>query len=545
MGKSEKGKKNFWLFLAILLFALVLLILGFVGILYMYPNRPMLGLVYAKYTDAKAYTYDENTDISTLDITSIEVHTERSNINILPLDNGVYPLSTGSSGYTYEDNVIVVHQVRRFEGFSLANVGSPTYTASLNSGNLKITTTEPYNFDINSETYVNVYVPKDFSLTSIKAISTYGAVSLATITDTSSFAVSSVNLQTLASSAINMGRINGIQNMYFRTNKGDVNFSDTHISANSITFQSTSGTFNLYNNAITGIVEVADKLYLRADGASAGAKINIVKGNVEISGDSGNFLFSQIGTESTPASLIATTDNSYIFVNALYGNASIMEQTSSYSNVVHIKQLVSSNPSTIHVGSGSLLIENTSSDIYAESSSGPIEIKNVETDKNVYAYSQSGSIYVEYKTTNSMSEDTQTTIITDSGNIDLKNISSCLSVEVREDSSYGTLNIMFNAIARKDGKTNTIKAGSRRVQFTWSGNSSDLKCKLFATTSSITSTIPIMSLVESADADYELGTYTDYYVQYRIGYNKGNTVSSASAGRLFITNASSIAVATN
>lgn len=521
------GKKGFFIWLAIALFALLLLGLAFIGILYMSPNRVMLGLVYAKYTDSHTYEYNTSTDISTLEISSIEISSERSNINILPLPDASV------------SKTIVVHQVRKFEGFSVANVGSPTYDGSFASHTLKIITTEPFPFATNSSTYINVYVSHDLELNSVKAISTYGNVSISTYCATSSFTLHSANLQTRHASSIKVGDVSGIEDYYFRTNRGNVEFSHTEFSASSVTFQSFSGTFNLYNNSMTGTLSVTDRFTCHADGSRATVRVNKVFGEVHLSGVGGDFSFNQIGKSDAHGSIIGNVDYANIFIDTLFGEASIMESTTSCSSNVYIKSIVSTRDSTFHVGSGSLRIDSTDSTVSAESTSGAISLKSITQSSSVYAYSTSGDIYLEYLASSDRHDDTNVTALTDSGDISLVNISGVLTVDVRSNSQSAKLNISFNAIAKNSEKINSIKAGGRVAHLTWLGNSTDLKCKLFTTTTASSSSSSMMSKVEIEDSDYELDSYPDYSSQYRVSYSEGST-GSYTAGRLFVSASSHV-----
>lgn len=527
--------RKFWVAIGIIFLALILTTLALMGIMYMRPNTVILGFTYAKYIDAKAYIYTEDTDISTDDIQSVYIESERSNIFICPLDNDVYPLTKDDSTITFEDDVIVVHQVMKYEGYSYAYVGRPTYEAYINQGTLHIKTTEPHHFASNPDTYVSIFLPKGMSFSSVTAVSKYGKVTVDTINTVASVEVESMTLQTLSTGSIFIRNIGDVKDFYLKTYKGNVNFENKNLNCRKVEFESTSGALLLHNSEWTSRLEVTDSLNIRSRGKCQVVADSIL-GDINILGNGGDYIFNRIGAIGAESRVIATTNYMNLTIkDILVGYVSIVKESENCKNNVKIHSLLSSidTSSVIHVGKGYADIEEVNSNVAVESSSGYIKLNKINPNKSVYAYSTSGSIYVGYLESSTRHNEVNTTIITDTGSIKAENISGILYIEVKKDSAKKILDVIMTAVTQSDD-LNVIKARDRQVNVTIRGLSDSLLCKLF-TTCQANSMTSIMQRVNSGDLDDELDIYTSFAYQYRVAYTSPIPSISNMAGRLFVT----------
>lgn len=517
--------KKFWIIIGIIALSVLLIIGACFAFLYFKPGSSILGLKYVNVENRRDYVYRQDSDHPIADVDELYINTERCNITFLV------------SGY--EDVMNVTH-INKFAGFT-RDEGTSSYSASVVPKGTKnifnIYTSEKYEGLSSQESFLYIYLPTSYSFTKITAISQYGNISITTFGGDVDIPVDNIILSTANEGNIYVNRLGTTNNVSFATTLGDVVFNqDSSVSFNKVEFNTKSGSFKLKNSTGT-ILNATDKFVVNASG-NASINIGLLNSNLELNAQGGDYFFDIIGSESDEKDVIVSGNNINFAAQQIYGMVSLYDNDSvNVSNKISINAIDSTRASVFTIGKGSARIKKVRADISISSTSGSIYLSEVDADCDVYAYSISGPIRIDYVEADGTHATTNTRVISKTGGIQLNNISGKLYVEVLGNSKTSNLAIAFNAIYNVED--NFIISKDRDLALTWSGNSDALICRLytknlasFYTASGAVSTLG--SEVTTSDVlEHDLEDYPDYSHQYRIGYGKGS-LKYAQAGKLFV-----------
>lgn len=566
-----KAWKKLLIYLAFIIGILLVVVLVVFAVMYFSPGTSILGYEYVLYNDEKIEEYTLSTNPSVSGIQAIEIITEESDIYIYPnteSDKLTIYHNQGLSGFVKSVNADLVMNVDvQTKSFEESLVSYKTFSINLN---------EPNGWIAKSNAAVYVYVPNNITPSTIYARSNSGDIHYISENEeeievdgqkqTKTHDLNCINLymKTGNYGKLNIDNKHNISNYYLKTSMGKVSFYDvTAINANTVKFETDSGLFDLRNANGDATLTLSDKLEIRSYGDYIGPTVYINKlvGNLTVDADNGLYDIGTIGSHGSNKIIAMTVNRAKIRFGDVYGYVSILGQGNDISNDIYIKNHVYDsviNTSVYECGSAPVTIDNLNANASFDATSGNINIKTATTSSNIYAYSNSGSINVNYVSSKEDHPETKLTILTKTGNINLNNVSCLLEIQVMENSSSSSLNIVFTAVAYKQENgvvyDNIIEAKNRRVNLTLEGVSDNLQFRIASTcAASIAEGTVGQDISTEYDSDgvvnndYLLRTegYTNYTHCYRIGYNKGNENYDSYAfdkwGKLLIT-ASSINV---
>ena len=549
----KQGVKRFFIYLFVLVAIFVACILVCFAIMYFSPGTEILGYQYVLYNQQLTKSITP-TELSSENVNSIKFSSTSGNIDIRPngqSENIEIIYNQSVSGITRSINADYVFDYDfKEEAYEENNL---TYSSVI------ISIEEPTGWTINSSSSITILIPSDEIYSIIFAESGTGNISyhesvsneedVYNITTSNLYlytgSYGSISINTLSSTGESISQID---NYNLKTENGEVTLNSTYISADNINFKTNSGRLNFTNSDNDATLYLTSGLNIEASGNPT-ININKLDGNLNIVSNDGSFTFNSLGSAESQKSYLLNFANAEFNVTNLYGFISLLGIGEELENNIQISSLSNSlgNTNIFHIGKGSLLINNLVGDTSISSTSGRIEVNNVDIYTSIYAYSDSGEINVNYNAHPFSVDNTSIDIFSNTGNINLSNISGRLKVDVLENSASASLNVIFSAVSKQNAEDfdNIIEARDRNVSITLRGVTNDFRFRLLSTSNvQFSDNIRgISSRIESNDNDSLLGgaEYSNYLNQYRIGYEKGLASAEIERfGRLLINTTNSI-----
>ena len=529
--------KKFWLYAGIAVLVILLAIAAVFGYMYLNPGKSVFGLKYVAIQDSKNYVYREDTDHSITGLKNIKIETDMSNIVIAASQYG---------------DVLNVKYVRKYSGFT-RDEGTSKYELIISGDDtdktFTIRTTEKYSGLTSSQSFLYIYLPNTFDFDSVRATSTQGNITYSSASSSVNMSIDSVELDTRGNASINIGKLGTTDDYLFRTQSGNVVFNEAGLfSANKIRFATASGGFYLKKTSSQSTkISATEGFYVDVSGEGT-MSIDELDADLHLTAFGGNYKFGIIGSQENNKNAYINANKITLTCSQVYGLISMLDNDmQNISNQVSISKIVcsSADTSTINCGSGEIFMNEVSANIAVQSTSGKITLLKVAPTCSVYAGSKSGDISVTYVQSDSMHASTSVKVLSETGDINVANVSGTLYAEALKSSPKAAFNISFNAVV--NSKDSYIISKDRNVSLKWIGNSDNLKARLytekeasFRTSTGASSTIG--SQVFSTDGiEYNLEGYKPTYNhQYRILYT--GAVQAANAGKLFVTGSKDVVV---
>ena len=546
------------IYIGVVLLAIVLVVIICIAVMFFVPGTSILGYQYVNYSSNTDHVFTLDTPLSISDVYAIEVTSDVAGIYIYPNENSNEIKITHNQGVTGFTKSIT----------SELSVNAEVMTRSFENDTsshktLVFTVSEPSGFMLNNHSYICVYVPSNLNLTTIYAKSGSGNIVYNTKgpKKTSSnntnpiepFVCSNLYLKSAGAGNIYISNPEQVENYYISTKSGALTFSElpTPFSANTIKFETETGLFSFVNKTQDATLTLHNELFIKSNkqsGLGPQIRVNNLLGNLRIETFNGYYNFNKIGEGGNNKLVAITTNNSRVKLDEVYGQVSILGDADNVSNNIDIQNLVGgSNVNNLDAGSGSIYIKSLSGDTALNSTSGQIKVDSATPNSNIWAHSTSGNIIIRYEESEESFSSKKTTVLTNTGNIDLGYVSNAVDVTVLSKNS-STLNLTFSAIATTD---NYINAGNCNIDIVLVGTSDSLQHRI-ASTNRVT--IPQTAVgaagseIETTDADYFIDNakYNSYSYNYRIGYAKDNVVTRPydNWGKLLITTTGSTTVRT-
>ena len=549
----KQGIKRFFIYLFVLIAIFVACILVCFAIMYFSPGTEILGYQYVLYNQQLTKSITP-TELSSESVNSIKLTSTSGNITIRPngqSENIEIIYNQSVSGITKSINAEYAFdydfQQESYEENDL------TYSSVI------INIAEPTGWTVNSSSNITVLIPSDSSYSVIFAQSGTGNInyleSISNEDEVLSITTSNLYLYTgsYGNIAINTSSLSGelisqIDNYNLKTENGEVTLNSTYISADNFNFKTNSGRFNYSNSNSDATLYLTDGLNIEASGNPI-ININKIDGNINIVSNEGSFSFNNLGSVDKQNTYLLNFTKANFTATNVYGFISLLGNGGDLENNIKISSLSNSyeNTNVFNIGKGSLVINNLIGDTSISSTSGRIEINNIDIYTSIYAYSDSGEINVNYNAHPFSVDNTDINIFSNTGNINLSNISGRLKIDVLKNSASASLNIVFSAISKQNVEDfeNIIEAKDRNVSITLRGVTNDFRFRVLSTSNiQFSDNIRgISSRIESNDNDSLLGEdkYSKYLNEYRIGYEKGLASAEIERfGRLLINTTNNI-----
>lgn len=526
----KKGYKLFLTYFFTLILILVAIVIISLCILYFFPGTNILGYKYIVYSD----TLSEEIGVNQLNFNNAKsFKVEADNGNVV-----VRPNSQSSS-------TIEINYKRSLSGVckevdSKVEFSYDFYYIEYQKGDLSDTlilnVQEPTGPFINSSSIIEVLLPPSFYFNNINIECNNGKITFYEKTN-----VEEVDyFLTCKNLILNSGN-NGqiflenfqsteenfhITNYLIQTENGTATISNsTSLYAYNFVFNSKRGSLNFTNSSNDATLYVNNFSVDESLSNSPTININKLIGNLDISAYGGSYNFSSLGSEGSDNTFTFNVKNANVNVGTSFGSFSLLGSGNDISNKIYIDSLstIAIDNNNFKIGSGVLNINDIDANVYASSTSGSISLKQIDPDHNVYVASDSGSINVDYKSSVVAYNTTEIIVITNTGNVNLSNLSGKLKLDILKNNSNALLNISFNAITNYNTDNSIINAKNRKVSITLKGINRDLAFRLL-TTCLVSSSAGVTELAEKNDSDYLLsdGSYVDYIYQYRVRYSKND-----------------------
>lgn len=520
-----------FIYLGVILGCILFIAIICIAVMFIVPGTSILGYQRIKYKDNTEYKFTAESELSISDIDAIDIITEISDIYIVPnaTDGEIkivhrQDISGFAKSLNADLKVKKTKQVKTLEG---ENSEKNTLVFSVD---------EPSGLILSNSSYVYVFVPQNANLTSISARSSSGDITYSSKSsqknNTAIITCNNLHLRTEGSGEVTIKNEEEIENYYLATGSGSVVFNDVStINASSINYQTNSGAFNFYNNKKDATLNLTKGLFVkstRKSGAGPTIAINNLNGNLYVDTFNGVYQFTRIGSDGNFKTVAITTNNSKITMDTVFAQVSILSDSDNPSNNITINNLTSNGATNnFEAGEGSVYIKLLSGSSAFNASSGSIRVDNAIPTYNVFAHSTSGSIDITYSETEDSDNAHKTTILTNSGNVNVRNISNELNLHVLSNSS-SALNLSFCAVASCD---NIINAKNRNPNITLVGTSDALQHRIASTTQvNLPQTAVGVAGSQINDDEKDSLARTDYYKDnfsyfYRIGYAMGNVAT--------------------
>ena len=519
--------KKLLIYLAFILGGLLVIALCIFAFMYFAPNNPVLGLEYVLYSENNTNTYNLKTDPSVSGVKAVEIITEMSDIYIYPNNNS---------------DEIVVKQNQNFSGLVKAINGNLTVDTNLKIKSFEENTNEFKTFSVISDepsgwvskkkSYIAIFIPNNLSIDTIYAKSNSGNIYYTSHNEEEA-KLQCVNLylQTSNSGVVDISNKEKIANYYLSTGSGKVKFSEVNlIGADRIKFSTKSGSLTMANVDKNATLTLTEGLYINSNDKRYGPNIIVNKllGNLYVDAQNGNYEIGQIGDKGVNKTVAMNIKKSKIYFGTVYGQISLLSDTTVSQNDVTINNLIypDGETSILETGKGNATINTLDAHLAVDSTKGNINIKNASVESDIYTYSTSGNIYISYDYMEDYDNgDTDLKVITETGNINLVNVSCLLEVKVRSSSAKSSLNVTFSNVAYKLNNKNVIDGYNRKIKIKAVGLSDSLQFRIASTKKvDFLSVLTGGEILDSTDGDYllEFSGYEDYSRCYRIGYSKND-----------------------
>ena len=256
--------------------------------------------------------------------------------------------------------------------------------------------------------------------------------------------------------------------------------------------------------------------------------------------------------ESVIPLIAMTVKEAQINFGNVYGQVSILGEGGNLNNSISINHLISKTKlNAFENGAGNVNISKLQGSASFDSTSGNVKVSNITTDSNIYAYSTSGDLNINYIFNKQNNVNTKLVVITRTGNINLNNVSCLLEVQVLSNSASSNLDIAFSAVVYKEGgEDNIINAKNRNINLLLKGAVDYLQFRILCL-GEVSVDGTANSVITATDKDYLLSysKYSNFTNMYRIGYIKGNTTYNEYAfdewGKLLVNSTGDIFVSVN
>lgn len=542
-----KALKKFFIYLGLIIAVLVAVVLIIFAVMYFAPGTSILGYEYVLYNKRDTRTFTTSSYPSISSVQAVQVVTESTNIYIMPnkVDGELKIVHIqGLSGYAKSINSKLEVKTK---------VENKSFEESLTSyRTFVIEIEEPNGWIAKSNAAIYVYIPTNLTTNTIYAKSIGGDIEYISEKTyenendeefTKTLKCTNLYMKTSDYGCLEIDNEQTISNYYLQTKYGKVQFSNvTNLSANTVKFETYTGNFNLTNPNGNATLTLTDKLHIISNEKYTGAyiRINVLNANLLATGNNGTFKIDRISSTGKNKNIALTMNKCNVDFGEVYGHVSIIGEGSDIKNTVTIKNLYE-QPQTnvIESGSGNVYIENLKCSAAIDATSGNVTIAAAtESKSSVYVYTTTGSINVNYVKTDELPQDdhpdVKVTAITKTGDINLKNVSGLLQVEVLNDSASSKLNISFKAIAyakdsNEDLVENVINARNRTVNIVLKGSSDALQSRIVSTSKVNDAKGGVLQSVsreyesaEDKNKDYILNLYEGYQYGYRVYYKKND-----------------------
>lgn len=527
-GKPLSPLMKVLIYIGAIVGSILLIFIVCIAVMFFKPGTTILGYQYIKYGEDAELKFTDESDLSITDISAIEIATKRTDIFIYPNDTeGEIKIvhKKGISGFAKAINaelsVKTTKQTKTFEGEN-ANHNTLIYSVD-----------EPSGLLFSSSSSIYLYLPSNIYLTSISAKSNSGNLVYSSKSTQKNneevISCENLHLRTGGSGVVTITNTERISNYYLQTGSGAVRFSEVStLNANSIYYQTNSGTFNYTNANKDATLNLTNGLTIKSTtqmNRGPSIAVNNLNGNLKVDTFNGNYQFTKIGDEGNYKMVTITTNNSRITLGTVYAQVSILSDSENPSNTISVDTLTSpSATNQFEAGAGSVYVKSLSGSSAFNTSSGSIKVDEATANCNVYAHSTTGSIDITFEETETPDKNHKTVILTNTGSVNVRNISNQLNLQILSDSS-STLNLSFCAVAYCD---HIIDARTRNMNIVLVGLSDALQHRVACTTLvSLPRTSVGVAGTQILDGDGDtLINNVDYKDKfsyfYRIGYVESN-----------------------
>lgn len=523
-----KGFKKFLIYLFIILGVLLTIALIIFAFMYFSPNTPVLGYEYVSYKSSETKIFNASSDLSVQNIQSIEIFSDNCDIFIYPNDQSGDIKVVGNLNFTgfakeVNSNLKIEEKVSYNE----------YEENSLNLKTFMVVLTEPKGWINKNKSKLELYIPSSISLNTIYAKTNGGNVYYSSTLNETNLSCVNLFLKSGGDGNIFIDNNQNIYNYYLTTQNGSVNFNRlTSLTANLIKFETNNGNLVATNQDKT--CELKSNLTIKSNSTGSGPYVNvdILSGNLLVNANNGKYIINKIGKYGDYKTVAVTTNKCNINFGLVYGNVSVLSTSKAEKNNVYINQLnYTGLTNTFETGKGGLTINKLDGNIAIETTSGNVEIDELTPSSNVSVYTKSGNININYNYSEQNNKDNFLKVITNTGNINLNNVSCYLEAKVLENSK-SDCNIGFSAVSSLENKLDILNR-SANLYFINSGSNTRCRIvskeKVYIIGTAIGSDISTQyddSNIENND--YILNEYDNYNYSYRINYNKDDETYSHS-----------------
>ena len=515
-----KGFKKFLIYLFIILGVLITITLIIFAFMYFSPNTPVLGFEYVSYKSNQTKVFNSTSDPSVQNIQSVEIYSDNCDIYIYPNE---------------QSGEIKVVEVQDFTGFAREVNSSLSVEEKINynqyeenSLNLKtfmFVLKEPNGWISKNKSKLEVYISNNLNLNTIFAKTNGGNVYYNSTLNESNISCENLFLKSSGSGNIYINNNQSINNYYLTTENGSANFNNLNsITSNLIKFETNNGSFVASNQNKN--CELKSNLTVKSNSTGSGPYIDvdILNGNFSVNSNKGTYNVNKIGKYGEFKTISVSSNKSNIYFGTVYGNVSVLSTSKAEKNNVTISELIyTSLTNTFETGAGNLIINKLQGNVAVETTSGNVQIDDATTSSDICAYTKSGNINVKYKYSEQNNKDNFLKVITNTGNINLDNVSCFLEVKVLSNSN-ASCNIGFSAVSSLE---NTLDILNRQANLYFINSGANTRCRIVSKKEVNIIGTAIGSDISSQydesniqNEDYILNEYDGFNYSYRINYNK-------------------------
>lgn len=459
--KTAKRLKKFFIYFGIILAVLISVVIICFAVLYFSPGTPVLGFEYVSYNKKYEKVFNNIEGVK-----CFEISTRATDINIFPNSENEIKIvhNQGFSGFTKEinSNLTLIDEIK-MQSFEEDATEYKTFSIKID---------EPIGLISKNNAYINIYLPQSLSFTTISARATSGNINYSTFFKNdkkedvaSTLQTANLYLKTSDNGKVNIKNDQAISNYYLKTGYSQLTFEGvSNLTANKIQFETDDGTFSFVNSSSSATLTLNDFL-VKASG-SPYITINNLLSNLKVEAESGLYKIDRIGSPESPKKVALTVNKAEINFGSVNGFVSILGKNGDLKNTINIGELKNSNnTNAFESGAGNVFVNLLDGHASFNSSSGNIKVNTIKKLKNVYAYSVSGNIDLNYEYDEKPDNNSKVSVFTHTGNVNLTNLSCFVNINVLEDSANAKINLTFFSIAFifDSEKENIINARNREV----------------------------------------------------------------------------------
>jgi hypothetical protein len=321
---KKKGSKAFSIGLLILLGSLLIFVVICFAIMFFSPGTAVFGFEYVNFSSAINKTYTSSTTLSVDSLQAVKIVTDCSAIKVNANET---------------DSQIYLNYSRSINGFAKSENAELTFNDYITTTQtfeedsthifrtLVIDITEPTGWISYTKSVVNLYLPQDISFEVVYCSSQNGDV---TYNSTSNAKNITANNLYLTSNGGNISITNSqaCDNYYLTTNAGSVSFNSSSVTADSVKFETCSGSMSLTNSSSTATFDLASGLFVKSSG-DASVHVNNLSGPLSVEAQGGTFSFDNVGSESEESTVSIVANSSTFNFGNLYAQFSIYQKGTS------------------------------------------------------------------------------------------------------------------------------------------------------------------------------------------------------------------------